>query len=111
MLDITKILVKPYVTEKVSMYNEVQRDRKEQKDLEHKEVYVFVVDKKANRIQIKQAVEEMYGVQVEGVRTSIYKGKPKNRYTKSQVVSGQTTTEKRAHVTLAEGDFIDFYSN
>lgn len=111
MLDITKILVKPYVTEKISMYNEVQRDRKERKDEEHQEVYVFEVDKKANKIQIKQAVEEMYGVQVEGVRTSTYKGKPKNRYTKSQVVTGKTGTEKRAFVTLAEGDFIDFYSN
>lgn len=91
------VLKKPLVTEKVSALNE-------------KGKYGFVVDKNANKVQIKKAVEDMYGVTVEDVNTMVYQGKLKARYTKSRVISGRTSSFKKAIVTVAEGDVIDFYS-
>lgn len=73
--------------------------------------YGFVVNKKANKIQIKKAVEEMYGVGVDRVNTMNYKGKIKTRYTKTGMVVGSTGDVKKAVVTLVDGDAIDFYSN
>lgn len=73
--------------------------------------YGFVVHKNANKIQIKQAVEKMYGVSVESVNTMRYAGKAKSRFTKSGVITGKTKSFKKAIVTLAEGEMIDFYSN
>ncbi len=92
------ILIKPLVTEKISVQNESGK-------------YGFVVNKKANKVQIRQEVEKMYGVTVEAVRTLNYQGKTKNRYTKSRVISGKTTGYKKAIVQVAEGDVIDFYSS
>lgn len=91
------ILIKPLVTEKISIQNESGK-------------YGFIVDKKANKIQIRQEVERMYGVTVEAVRTLNYQGKVKNRYTKSKVITGSTSNYKKAIVQVAEGDVIDFYS-
>ena len=91
------ILIKPLVTEKVS-------------DLNEKGKYGFVVDKKANKVELKKAVEKMYGVNVESVNTMRYSGKKKTRYTKTQIVSGRTPAFKKAIVTVAEGEIIDFYS-
>lgn len=91
------ILKKPIVTEKVSALNESGK-------------YGFVVDKDANKVEIKKAVEKLYGVSVESVRTMNYLGKPKSRYTKSKVVSGRSASFKKAIVTVAEGEVIDFYS-
>ena len=93
------ILLKPIVTEKMTAQAE---------DLNQ---YGFVVEKRANKIQIKQAVEEMYGVNVVSVNTMVYAGKRKSRYTRTGVISGKTKSFKKAIVTLAEGDTIDFYSN
>lgn len=73
--------------------------------------FAFVVNKKANKIQIKKAVEVMYGVTVEAVNTMIYAGKRKSRYTRTGIIQGRTNSFKKAIVTLAEGDTIDFYSN
>ena len=73
--------------------------------------YGFLVDKRANKIQIKKAVEEMYNVTVKSVNTMIAGGKLKSRYTKGGVISGKTVSSKRAVITLAEGETIDFYSN
>ncbi len=92
------ILRKPLVTEKVSALNE-------------KGIYGFVVDKKANKIQIRKEIEKIYGVAVKNVRTMIYGGKVKNRYTKSKVVGGRKPSYKKAIVTVAEGEVIDFYGN
>lgn len=92
------VLKKPLVTEKVSALNE-------------KGKYGFVVDKDANKVEIKKAVEKMYGVTVEKVATIRYAGKTKSRYTKSRVISGKTASFKKAIVTLAEGDVIDFYGS
>lgn len=91
------ILIKPIITEKVAALNE---DGK----------YGFIVDKSANKIQIKKAVEEAYGVTVESVNTIVAIGKPKSRYTKSSIISGRTSSYKKAIVKVAEGDIIDFYS-
>jgi len=73
--------------------------------------YGFIVARSANKIQIKMAVEELYGVTVESVRTMIYPGKSKSRFTKSGVQTGRTALYKKAIVQVAEGDTIDFYSN
>ena len=91
------VLIKPVVTEKVSALNEQGK-------------YGFIVDRKANKVEIKKAVENMYGVTVEDVNTMVYLGKKKTRYTKSRVISGRTPSFKKAIVTVAEGDVIDFYS-
>lgn len=91
------ILIKPLVTEKIS-------------DLNEKGKYGFVVDNRANKVEIKKAVEKMYGVNVESVNTMRYPGKHKTRYTKKQIISGRTSSFKKAIVTVAEGEVIDFYS-
>jgi len=91
------ILIKPLVTEKVS-------------DLNEKGKYGFVVDNRANKVDIKKAVEKMYGVTVESVNTMRYPGKHKTRYTKKQIISGRTTSYKKAIITVADGEVIDFYS-
>ena len=93
------ILVKPIVTEKMTAQGE---------DFNR---YGFVVDKNANKLQIKKAVEELYNVKVSEVNTMRYAGKRKQRYTKSGVSVGKTASYKKAVVTLAEGEVIDFYSN
>jgi large subunit ribosomal protein L23 len=93
------ILIKPIVTEKMTGQGE---------DLNR---YGFLVHKDANKIQIKHAVEKMYSVSVESVNTMRYGGKVKSRSTKSGVVTGKTKSFKKAIITLAEGETIDFYSN
>ena len=93
------ILIKPIVTEKMTAQGE---------DFNR---YGFVVAKDANKLQIKQAVEELYDVKVAEVNTMRYAGKRKQRYTKSGISVGRTSTYKKAVVTLAEGEVIDFYSN
>ncbi len=91
------VLVKPLVTEKISALNE-------------KGQYGFVVNRAANKVEIKKAVEAMYGVSVENVNTMNYLGKQKTRYTKAGFVSGRKPSFKKAIVTVAEGEVIDFYS-
>jgi len=93
------IILKPIVTEKMTALGE---------DLNR---YGFLVHRKANKIQIKKAVEKIYGVSVASVNTMIYPGKAKSRYTKSGIVTGKTKSFKKAIVTLAEGETIDFFSN
>ncbi|MDN4166334.1 50S ribosomal protein L23 [Cytophagales bacterium LB-30] len=91
------VLIKPLVTEKVSALNE-------------KGKYGFVVAKTANKVEIKRAVETMYGVTVENVNTMYYAGKVKTRYTKARIISGKSASFKKAIVTVAQGEVIDFYS-
>lgn len=93
------ILIKPIITEKMS----AQTDKMNR--------FGFIVDGGANKIQIKQAVEEMYGVAVDAVNTMNYAGKRKVRYTKSGMMRGKSNNYKKAVVTLAAGDTIDFFSN
>lgn len=92
------ILKRPLVTEKVSALNE-------------KGKYGFIVDAAANKIEIKNAVEKMYGVNVKSVNTMNVMGKSKVRYTQAGVLSGRKPNYKKAIVTVAEGEVIDFYSN
>jgi large subunit ribosomal protein L23 len=73
--------------------------------------YGFFVQKKANKLQIKKAVEELYNVQVLAVNTMNYDGTVKSRGTRSGVQLGRTAAFKKAIITLAEGETIDFYSN
>ena len=73
--------------------------------------YAFIVDKRANKLQIKSAVEKMYNVTVESVNTINYGGKRKSRYTKTGIIAGKTNAFKKAIITLVGGEKIDFYSN
>jgi len=91
------VLKKPLMTEKISALNEKGR-------------YGFVVDKKANKIEIKNAVEKTYGVNVLNVKTMIVCGKAKTRFVKGTFVSGKTSSFKKAIVQVASGEVIDFYS-
>jgi len=93
------VLIKPIVTEKYTAQGEKLNK------------YGFLVNKNANKIQIKKAVESMYNVTVEEVNTLRDRGKARTRYTKSGFVMGRTNEVKKAIVTLKEGDKIDFYSN
>jgi large subunit ribosomal protein L23 len=93
------ILLKPVVSEKMTNLSE---------DLNR---YGFVVSVTANKIEIKKAVEEAYGVSVESVNTMNYAGKSKSRNTKAGLIKGKTNKFKKAIITVADGDVIDFYSN
>ena len=93
------ILIKPLVTEKMTIQGE-KLNR-----------YGFIVDRTANKIEIKKAVEQQYGVSVADVNTVNYHGKRKSRYTKAGLLTGRANHYKKAYVTLAGEDKIDFYSN
>jgi large subunit ribosomal protein L23 len=93
------ILLKPIVTEKMTDQGEKMNR------------YGFIVTKSANKIEIKKAVEELYGVTVLSVNTMRYGGKAKSRSTKAGSISGKSKSFKKAIITLAEGENIDFYSN
>ena len=94
-----RMLLKPLITEKMTEMGE-KLNR-----------FGFIVEKTSNKLQIKAAVEKMYGVNVEEVKTMIFPAKAKQRYTKNGFTKGRTNSYKKAIVTLAEGDSIDFYSN
>lgn len=93
------ILIRPIVTEKLTAQGEKLN------------CYGFEVAKRANKLQIRKAIEAMYGVTVESVNTVIVGGKSKSRYTKAGFIQGRTNTYKKAIVTVAKDDKIDFYSN
>ena len=93
------IIIKPIVTEKLT----AQGDKLNR--------YGFVVDRKANKLQIKNEVEKLYGVSVLDVNTINYHGKRKQRYTKAGLLRGRMNHFKKAIVTLAGEDKIDFYAN
>lgn len=95
-----EVLIKPLITEKMTAVTEKFPTR-----------YGFVVDKRASKSQIKAAVQEMYDVEVASVNTMVYLGKRKTRFTKTGLQSGRKNNYKKAIVTLAEGQTIDFYSN
>ena len=94
-----KIIIKPVITEKMTAQGE-KLNR-----------YGFIVDRRANKIEIAHAVEAMYGVVVEDVNTMNRMGKNKSRYTKTGFLTGRTNHTKKAIVTLKQGDTIDFYAN
>lgn len=94
-----EIIVKPILTEKMNSLGE-KLNR-----------YGFIVDRRANKIEIKKAVEAMYNVIVTDVNTINYMGKAKSRYTKAGLLTGRDNNFKKAIITLKSGDTIDFYSN
>jgi large subunit ribosomal protein L23 len=93
------VIVKPIITEKYTALGE-KLNR-----------YGFIVNMDANKVQIKTAVEKAYGVKVKDVNTQRYIGKTKTRYTKAGFISGVVNRQKKAIITLADGETIDFYSN
>ena len=95
-----RVIIKPLVTEKMTKITEKMSNR-----------YGFIVEKKADKLQIAKAVEALYDVKVVKVNTLIAPAKKRNRYTKAGIISGRVPSYKKAIVTLAEGNTIDFYSN
>lgn len=93
------IIIKPIITEKMTAQAE-EMNR-----------YGFIVDKRANKTQIKKAVQDLYGVKIDSVNTMRYGGKSKSRYTKAGFIQGKSNSYKKAIITLVEGENIDFYSN
>lgn len=93
------IIVKPIITEKITKDGEVFNR------------FGFVVDKKANKVQIKKAVEATYGVSVVSVNTMNVRPDRTTKYTKSGLISGKSNAYKKAVVQVQEGETIDFYNN
>ncbi|MUP46654.1 50S ribosomal protein L23 [Gramella sp. BOM4] len=93
------ILIKPVITEKATADSEMNNR------------FTFVVSNKANKIQIKDAIESAYGVSVTNVRTMNVRPDRKTKYTKSGMITGKTSAYKKAVVQVAEGETIDLYSN
>jgi len=93
------IIIKPIVTEKMTAQGE-KLNR-----------YGFIVDRDANKLEIKAAVEKLYNVTVADVNTINYHGKKKSRYTKAGLLRGRANHYKKAYVSLVGEDKIDFYSN
>ena len=94
-----KVIFEPIITEKATNDSEL-RNR-----------YTFVVNREANKIQIKDAIENKYNVTVEKVRTQIYGSERKTKFTKRGVQRTKTNIKKKAIVDIQDGDSIDFYNN
>ena len=97
-MKLSEVILKPVVTEKVN------------KQTEKFNRYTFAVDKRANKLEIKKAVETFYNVRVNDVNTSVVPGKAITRMTKSGVYSGEKPGYKKAVVTVADGETIDLYA-
>ena len=93
------IIIKPIISEKATYLTDLRGQ------------YSFLVDTKANKIQIKKAVEEAYGVKVAEVRTMIYAPKVSSRYTKKGLQVGKTNKLKKAAVELQSGEVLDVFAN
>ncbi|MDR0792801.1 MAG: 50S ribosomal protein L23 [Chitinophagaceae bacterium] len=93
-----EILIKPLLTDKAND----QQDKLRR--------YAFKVNRKANKLEIKEAVEKFYGVNVTDVNTVVVPGKAKSRFTKKGILTGEKPSYKKAYVTVAEGETIDLYS-
>jgi len=95
----SSIILKPLITEKMTAITEKSGK------------YGFLVKKDAGKAQIKKAIEDLYEVKISSVATMIYQGKTKSRFTKAGFISGKASAYKKAIVTLADGEKIDFYSS
>jgi large subunit ribosomal protein L23 len=98
-MKLTDILIKPILTEKANAQQESLRR------------YAFKVNRKANKLEIKKAIEEFYGVSIVDVNTSVVPSKSKTKFTKAGFIQGKKSGYKKAMVTVAEGETIDLYSN
>ncbi len=92
------VILRPIISEKANI------------GMEELNQYSFYVSPKANKVQIKKAVEAMYNVTIEGVSTSIERPKVRTKYTKTGMQTSQSNKMKKAVVKLKEGDTIDIYS-
>ena len=95
---LSEILIKPILTEKANAQQEKLRR------------YAFKVNRRANKLEIKKAIEGFYGVTVIDVNTAVIPGKSKTRFTKAGYVKGQKPAYKKALVTVSEGETIDLYA-
>lgn len=91
------VLIKPLITEKTESLT-----TKSSK-------YTFLVDKKSNKVEIKKAVEKMYSVNVDSVNTLIMPSKSRSRNTKAGLIKGRVSGYKKAVITLAGGEQIDYF--
>ena len=98
-MQLAEVLIKPILTEKANAQQEKLKR------------YAFKVSRKANKLEIKKAVEDFYGVSVVDVNTLVSPGKNKTKFTKAGFVKGVRPAYKKALVTLAEGHTIDLYAN
>jgi large subunit ribosomal protein L23 len=94
-----QILIKPVITEKSTLL------------ADKRSTYAFVVNREANKIEIRTAVEDMFNVTVDSVNTAVMPGKPKSRSTKTAVVRGTKSAYKKAYVTLTAGETIDIFGS
>ena len=98
-MKLSDVLIKPILSEKANKQSEKMNR------------YSFVVDKKANKLEIKKAVESFYGVQVDHVNTIVVPSKAKSKYTKAGYIVGRKPSKKKAIVTVAQGETIDLYGS
>ena len=98
-MKLSDVLIRPVLSEKVNKLTE-KFNR-----------YTFIVDRKANKLEIKKAVELFYGVQVSNVNTIVVPSKAKAKYTKAGFIVGRKPSKKKAIVTVAEGESIDLYGS
>jgi large subunit ribosomal protein L23 len=96
-MKLSEVLIKPILTEKANAQQESLRR------------YAFKVARKANKLEIKKAIETFYGVTVTDVNTSVVPSKSKTKFTKSGYIQGSKSAYKKALVTVAEGEAIDLY--
>ena len=94
-----KILITPAITKNATRL------------ADKRDTYVFVVNKDANKIEIKNAIEKLYNVSVDSVNTAVMPGKPKTRNTKSTIVRGVKASYKKAFVTVTKGERIDIFGS
>jgi large subunit ribosomal protein L23 len=98
-MKLSEVLIKPILTEKANSQQEALRR------------YAFKVDRRANKLEIKKAIEQFYGVNVVDVNTAVVPGKNKTRYTKAGFIQGMKGAYKKALITVAVGETIDLYAN
>ncbi|MBC7848908.1 MAG: 50S ribosomal protein L23 [Chitinophagaceae bacterium] len=98
-MKLSEVLIKPIVSEKSNKLSDTRR------------TYAFRVSRKANKLEVKKAIEEFYGVSVVDVNTMVVPGKSKSRFTKAGFISGQKPAFKKAYVTVGEGETIDLYGS
>jgi len=98
-MKLSEVLVKPIVTEKSNKLSDQSR------------TYTFKVDRRANKLEVKKAIEDFYGVNVVDVNTLVVPAKTKSKFTKAGFISGRKPAYKKAYIKVAEGERIDLYSN
>lgn len=94
-----EILIKPIISEKAELLSE------------SKNQYSFIVNRNVNKIEVRNAVEALYNVNVASVNTMIMPAKAKNRNTRSGLIKGRVSSYKKAIITLADGEEIDFFGD